>query len=187
MRASPRSLLTGALILLALPGVGDDLLAQDGGGQEGNGDYTIRQINAEPARAQVQMPNEPPTIRFEFEGSASGWLREDGTMHVESPVAHRGLLCGAYELGLRFGEGRPDCSNVEWLTPVTYLTRHQQCNSATVPHQGTIRIPEVRQEFPRVSCAQLVVRCKGRCQFSLEEQRGDDPSLGRSLDLSPSF
>ena len=183
----PATMLVASLLLAGVTQPLAQAIAQDNAASGNDRDVTMRQINAEPSRVQIQMPNEAPTLNFDFEDSATGWLREDGTMHLRSPVAHRGLLCGTYELGLRFGDGKPDCSNIEWLTPVTYLTRHQQCNSAIVPHEGTANLPGLRQNFSRVSCAQLVVRCKGRCQFTLSEDLGDSSTRGRDSNLTPSY
>ena len=79
-------------------------------------------------------------------------------------MTHRGLLCGEYSVGMRFGIGRPGCSNVAWLTDVTYATARRQCNNATLYHAGGDVQPELAGSFAQITCAERVIRCTGVCK-----------------------
>ncbi|MDX1375889.1 MAG: hypothetical protein R3357_10025 [Burkholderiales bacterium] len=105
----------------------------------------------------------PQQLDFDFGGSRAT-LRPKGEWTIEGSVAHRGLLCGEYALGIRFGIGRPGCANVAWLTDVTYASARRQCNNATVEHSGGGVQPELAGSFGQVSCAERVIRCTGICQ-----------------------
>lgn len=100
---------------------------------------------------------------FRF-GGYTAWLKRGGEWQIEGPVRHRGLICGTYELGVRFGVGSPDCTDVRWLSPVTFVTSHTQCNDAEVPHAGNEIDPGLRDAFDAITCAERVVRCSGNCK-----------------------
>lgn len=100
---------------------------------------------------------------FRF-GNFSGWLKRGGEWHIEGPVQHRGLLCGTYEVGMRFGVGKPDCTDVQWVSEVSYVTSHSQCNAAEVPHSGNDIDSSLADQFDAISCAERVVRCSGNCK-----------------------
>jgi hypothetical protein len=44
--------------------------------------------------------------------SYKAWVKRGGEWHIEGPVTHKGLLCGTYELGMRFGVGKNGCTDV---------------------------------------------------------------------------
>ena len=100
---------------------------------------------------------------FRFDRSTA-WLKRDGTWHIEGPVSHSGLLCGTYEVGMRFGIGKPDCTDVEWVSETRYVTSQSQCNSAETIHSGTEIDESLTGQFDGISCAERVVRCTGNCK-----------------------
>lgn len=105
----------------------------------------------------------PRQLDFNF-GATRATLDAKGGWNVEGSVSHRGLLCAEYSIGLRFGSGSPDCSNVVWLTDVTYVTTQRQCNNATLQHAGGDLQPALIEPFARITCAERVIRCTGICK-----------------------
>ena len=106
---------------------------------------------------------EPQKTEFKFD-SASAWLRENGTFHVEAEIKHGSLLCGTYEVGVRFGIGQPACTNVSWLSSTQFVSQRKQCNHAWMAHQGSGTDTELVGDVDLVTCAQLVIRCTGKCK-----------------------
>lgn len=106
---------------------------------------------------------EKQKIEFKFD-SASAWLRENGTFHVEAEVKHESLLCGTYEVGVRFGIGKPGCTNVSWLSKTQFVSKRKQCNHAWMSHQGSGTDVDLIGDVDLVTCGQLVVRCNGKCK-----------------------
>lgn len=103
--------------------------------------------------------------RLEFGGDEfKGWVDRSGDWHVEGEVAHVGLLCADYQMGLRFGKGSPGCTNVRWLGEVLYGSRRTQCNGATVKHSAWQNDPGLGGYFDEISCAEQVIRCTGNCK-----------------------
>jgi hypothetical protein len=100
---------------------------------------------------------------FRF-GGFNGWLKREGEWHIEGPVRHRGLLCGNYEVGMRFGIGQPDCTDVRWVSEVRYVTAQSQCNEAEMQHTGNEVDPALAEHFDAITCAERVVRCSGNCK-----------------------
>jgi hypothetical protein len=94
----------------------------------------------------------------------SAWLKRDGTWRIEGTVSHRGLRCGTYEVGMRFGVGAPDCTDVRWVSEVRYVTSQSQCNEAMMEHSGTEVDPALGGNFDAISCGEAVIRCSGNCQ-----------------------
>jgi hypothetical protein len=105
----------------------------------------------------------PQKINFKFDGG-SAWLRENGTFQVEAEVKHESLLCGTYEIGIRFGIGSPACTNVSWLSKTRFISKRKQCNHAWMVHQGTDTETGIVDDMDIISCAQLVVKCTGKCK-----------------------
>jgi hypothetical protein len=99
---------------------------------------------------------------FNF-GSFKGWLKRGGEWHLEGPVRHRRLLCGEYEIGMRFGVGNPDCTDVRWVSEVRFVSAQSQCNEAELPHAGTEIDAALSEHFDAITCAERVVRCTGYC------------------------
>lgn len=106
---------------------------------------------------------EPQKTEFKFD-SASAWLRENGAYHVEAEIKHGSLLCGTYEVGVRFGIGQPACTNVSWLSSTQFVSKRKQCNHAWMAHQGSGTDTELVGDVDLVTCAQLVIRCTGKCK-----------------------
>jgi hypothetical protein len=100
---------------------------------------------------------------FRF-GSYTGWLKREGEWHVEGPIRHRGRLCGTYELGMRFGVGSPDCTDVKWVSEPRFVTSQSQCNDAEMLHSGTEIDAALAKRFDAITCAERVVRCSGNCK-----------------------
>lgn len=105
----------------------------------------------------------PQKIEFKFD-SASAWLRENGTFSVDAEIKHEWLLCGTYEVGIRFGVGKPACSNVSWISSPRYISKRKQCNHAWMAHQGSGTDMDVVGDVDIITCAQLVVKCTGKCK-----------------------
>lgn len=118
-----------------------------------------------PARAAPtdSVVRVPERLDFNF-GELRLWLRKTGAWQIEGEVSHRGLLCGTYEVGIRFGAGNPGCANVSWLSGVRYATSRRQCNNATVIHTGGDVQDELAAPFPTITCAERVIRCTGNCK-----------------------
>jgi hypothetical protein len=123
--------------------------------------YGREQAQARPI-GNVSVVLRPSQINFNF-GGGSASLSPKGEWTVEARVRHNGLLCADYSVGMRFGIGRPGCSNVAWLTDVTYVTNQRQCNNATVDHSGGDVQPQLADSFTQITCAERVTRCTGLC------------------------
>lgn len=102
-------------------------------------------------------------LEFKFDG-ASAWLRQDGNFQLEAEIKHGSLLCGTYEVGLRFGTGSPACTNVSWLGKPHYVTKRKQCNNAWMVHSGSGTEREAASDFSQITCAQLLIKCTGKCK-----------------------
>lgn len=100
---------------------------------------------------------------FRFFGFTA-WLKRGGEWHIEGPVRHNGMLCGTYEAGMRFGIGKPDCTDVQWVSGVRYVTSQSQCNGAEMIHSGTEIDESLAGQFDAITCAEQVVRCTGNCK-----------------------
>ena len=106
---------------------------------------------------------EPQKLEFRFD-SASAWVREDGTFQLEAEIKHGWLLCGTYQVGINFGIGSPACTNVSWIGSPRYVTSRKQCNNAWMVHSGSDIEPEVVGNFTEITCAQLLIKCTGKCK-----------------------
>jgi len=102
-------------------------------------------------------------FRFGFAGF-TGWLKRGGEWHIEGPVRHNGLFCGTYEIGMRFGIGKPECTDVQWVSGIRYVTSQNQCNNAEMPHSGSEMDEFLTSQFDAISCAERVIRCTGTCK-----------------------
>lgn len=92
-----------------------------------------------------------------------GWVDETAAWQVSGWVNHGRLRCATYEMGIQLGRGNPDCSAVEWLTDVEYVTRLRHCNSAKRLHTGDGRFSGMPNRLEGASCVRAVVRCEGAC------------------------
>ena len=96
--------------------------------------------------------------------SYKAWVKRGGEWHIEGPVTHKGLLCGTYELGMRFGIGKNGCTDVEWITTDRFATSQMQCNNATMNHQGGDIEDILASRFDEITCAERVIRCTDNCK-----------------------
>lgn len=106
---------------------------------------------------------EPQKTEFKFD-SASAWLRENGSFKIEAEIKHNALLCGTYEVGIRFGIGKPACTNVSWLSKTQFISKRKQCNHAWMVHQGSGKDMDLVGDVDLITCGQLVVKCTGKCK-----------------------
>ena len=110
----------------------------------------------------------PERLDFTFGDARTGgftaWLRNKGGWYVDGWVNHTGLRCASYRVGVRFGAGRPGCSDVTWLTDVIYVTERTQCNNASQQHAGGDINFSLGKDFARVTCAERVIYCRGSCR-----------------------
>jgi hypothetical protein len=113
--------------------------------------------------SMITASGKPDRIDFDF-GEIKAWLREKGSWHIEGPVPHQGLLCATRELGVRFGIGKPGCTNVQWISEVDYGTLQKQCNNATAMHNGGGSQQALEPDFTRITCAERVIKCGGNCK-----------------------
>jgi len=100
---------------------------------------------------------------FRF-GNFNGWLKRGGEWQIEGAVQHRGLMCGTYEVGMRFGIGNPGCTDVQWISGDEFVTSKSQCNEAEMQHTGYGIAPGLAEQFDAVTCAERVIRCTGNCK-----------------------
>ena len=119
------------------------------------------------ARRTYSLDAKPHINRLDFDfrsADSSAWLNANGNFHVHGWVAHRGLRCANYRMGMRFGIGAPGCLNVEWISDPVYLTSQYQCNGANVEHDGGDDAPEIGAQIEKITCAERVIRCSGPCK-----------------------
>jgi len=116
------------------------------------------------ARKSIDFGNGsmPQKLEFRFD-TTTAWLRENGEFGLEAEIKHNGLLCGDYEVGIRFGIGAPQCTNVSWITDPYYISRKKQCNNAWMIHAGNGAVSISVDDFRQVTCAQLIIKCTGKC------------------------
>ncbi len=105
----------------------------------------------------------PQKLDFKFD-NAVAWLKENGEFNVEAEIKHSGLLCGDYEVGIHFGIGGPACANVSWIGEPYYISHKKQCNNAWMVHSGSGVVAEIKDDFAQISCAQLLIKCTGKCE-----------------------
>ena len=116
------------------------------------------------ARKSIDFANGglPQKLDFRFD-STTAWLRQNGEFGLEAEIKHNGLLCGDYEVGISFGIGSPACANVSWITEPYYVSRKKQCNNAWMVHSGSGTVGNITDDFNQISCAQLLIKCTGKC------------------------
>lgn len=105
----------------------------------------------------------PRKINFKF-GRMKAWLNSNGDWNIQGRVKHTGLFCATYEVGIRFGAGDSGCARVQWLSEVMYVTSQRQCNSAVSRHVGGDYGSFIKADFDKVTCAERVIRCNGKCR-----------------------
>lgn len=120
-------------------------------------------VEIPPGASMVRVPD-AKTFRF---NAFTGSLRKDGSWDVHGLIRHAGLACANYQVGVRFGLGDASCREVNWITPVRYVTDRKQCNDAEVEHRGGYHEPLLEYEFLNVNCAELSLKCQGgRCNWA---------------------
>ena len=105
----------------------------------------------------------PPKLDFKFD-NATAWLRQNGDFAIEAEIRHGWLLCGDYQVGIRFGIGSPACTNVSWVTDPHYVSKRKQCNNAWMVHSGSATEVGINADFPQITCAQMLIKCTGKCK-----------------------
>lgn len=105
----------------------------------------------------------PEKLAFKFD-NANAWLRENGDFGLEAEVKHGWLMCGTYEVAVRFGIGIPACTNVSWISQPSYVRSHKQCNNSWMVHSGNGSVPTISDDFENINCAQLIIKCTGKCK-----------------------
>lgn len=105
----------------------------------------------------------PQKLDFRFD-HATAWLRQNGDFGIEAEIKHAWLLCGDYQVGIRFGIGSPACTNVSWITEAHYVTNRKQCNNAWMVHSGAGSDSDVTGDFSQITCAQMLIKCSGKCK-----------------------
>ena len=105
----------------------------------------------------------PEKLDFRFD-NATAWLRQNGDFGIEAEIKHGWLLCGDYQVGLRFGIGSPACTNVSWVTEPHYVTKRKQCNNAWMVHSGAGSEVDITDDFAQITCAQMLIKCTGKCK-----------------------
>jgi len=119
------------------------------------------------SRPTYSLDARPHINRLDFDfrtGESTAWLNDSGDFHVHGWLPHPSLLCATYRMGVRFGIGAPGCLNVKWVSDPVFVTSHYQCNGARVEHDGGDAAPEVGAQIAKITCAERVVRCSGRCK-----------------------
>jgi len=102
-------------------------------------------------------------LEFKY-ANAKASLRQNGDILIEGDIKHKGLLCGTYSGGVRFGKGSRGCSDVKWITEPVYLTTRKQCNNVALPHTGGGVDPLAAEKFSEITCGQFLVKCSGNCK-----------------------
>ena len=127
-------------------------------------DDTVSRMTAVAQKSsELVLPGDPASVGFVF-GDTKAAVRADGYVSIEGWVTHRGLLCADYQLGVRLGQGNPGCDDVKWLTDAMYVTNNKQCNNARFRHNGADNNPAVKKAYPRVTCAERLIKCSGMCK-----------------------
>jgi len=128
-------------------------------------DWQVMNRNTAVVRPGLAFTTDPKAARIDFRTfDFNGFLLGDGSWQVSSPVTHRGLLCGTYEVGVRFGIGSPGCTDVTWLSEPMYIGSRRQCNESTVDHVGGETTPRLGSQLPSITCVERVLRCAGNCK-----------------------
>lgn len=125
-------------------------------------DYVRR--DTAPAVKTIDWANPKASkLEFSFDG-IKGWLRSDGVLRIEGPIQHKGLRCATYQLGIRFGAGKPACTNVKWLTQAKYGPGRKHCNNALLVHAAADSDPKLKKVYARITCAERLIKCTGNCK-----------------------
>jgi hypothetical protein len=94
---------------------------------------------------------------------AQGSLSASGRWQARAEIGHARLRCASYGLGIRFGAGNADCSQVDWTTSTDWAADRRQCNSATLIHRSDGRLDLPPEELRALSCVRIAIRCRGAC------------------------
>lgn len=123
---------------------------------------------------RAESPAQYPRIQYDgaapsqksFNFSASkATLNKLGKWSIEGTLKHNGLLCGDYEIGMRFGIGKEEgCIDAEWVSGDQFVAQYTLCNNAVMPYKALMEEPVLAENFERISCAERVIRCVGICK-----------------------
>jgi hypothetical protein len=128
-------------------------------------DWQVVSRSTAAVRPSLVFTTDPKAARIDFNAfDFSGFLLGDGSWQVSSPVTHQGLVCGTYEVGVRFGAGNPGCTDVRWLSEPMFIGSRRQCNESTVDHVGGETTPRLGSQLPSITCVERVLRCVGNCK-----------------------
>lgn len=106
----------------------------------------------------------PAQKSFNFSG-AKATLNKQGEWMIEGTLKHNGLLCGDYEVGMRFGIGKEEgCIDNEWISGDQFVAQYTLCNNAIMPYKAMMQEAVLAESFDRISCAERIVRCVGICK-----------------------
>jgi hypothetical protein len=111
------------------------------------------------------LPPAPPGAgprTFAAQGM-QGWVRESGAWGIRAEVAHAGLRCATYEVGIQIGRGDSSCTDVSWLGGIDFATRLSHCNGAVRIHAGEGNLGPDTKTVATANCVRVVTRCSGGC------------------------
>jgi hypothetical protein len=146
------------LLLLASCATPEPVVDEFGTVKPGN--FTITSSVNIPLAADQASTSEGKVFRL---GDSRVELQPSGAWSVRNSVVHSRLRCANYETGVQAGKGDAACSSVEWFTPVEYVSRRSQCNSAPLVHTGEGQFKGMKPLFTDTNCVRVVVRCEGNC------------------------
>jgi hypothetical protein len=99
-----------------------------------------------------------------FQGTETrGSIGETGAWNLSTGVTHNRLRCATYETGIQLGKGNPACTQVEWLTDISYGSSRRHCNSAVMIHKGSGKVTGGNDIYQASSCVRVVTKCTGTC------------------------
>ena len=131
-------------------------------------------LQADSYTKRAESPAQYPRIQYDgaaapqksFNFSASkATLNQQGEWAIEGTLKHNGLLCGDYEIGMRFGIGKEEgCIDTEWVSANQFVAQYTLCNNATMPYKAMMQEAALAESFDRISCAERIIRCVGICK-----------------------
>jgi hypothetical protein len=74
------------------------------------------------------------------------------------------VCCAEPTKSARFGVGNPDCTDVQWVSGVRYVTSMDRCNDVERQHSGIDLDHTLVEQFDAITCAERFIRCTGNCR-----------------------
>jgi len=102
-------------------------------------------------------------LTFDFNNN-NAVLNNKGEWRISGYVRHSKLLCANYQIAMRFGKAKNQCTNVTWIGDYQNGGIVKQCNNATVNHTATGVNPDLENNLDGISCAQIRITCTGACK-----------------------